>query len=966
MKKFIYTLLTFVITGVTNSLAIEINNPNTLGWTAIPVYDIPGDTRIGSGMTSIDIVGNSTYPSVYYQFTPSGDSIAVRIRVNDCDGNTPGYPEFHGFAYIGIDADLNGSVDFFLGAYNPTGYNLGRLGIYPADPAANNIEPGRTGISEPVATFQPIEGVNYSIITASGSSFSSNPDYFITFKFKVADITAAIAGNTAENVTFTAATPFTFIAGTATQDNAMNGDINGIDDINVTYVSWTNLFPYPFSGDGSTWRIVTFDMNGGDVDALPVSITVKNGTPITVFPARNPIRRGGWRFVGWSNIPNEPAMPPAPPVLTNPFNLGTIINADKTVYATWEDIGIVEDLEEHIVHFNPSGGSWPSAPTTYRDTITVDGSVQFMPPNPNSTGLPAPQGNRSYIFGGWVMSSKVYNVAGRNNVIDLSTNALLYDTIPYFISSQAANTLPEVYQSHSGEMEYTVYALWIIIANNMNSMLTFYDNISPPAGGKSLYISYVGNNSFPILNPAPLTRMGYVFRGWDTNPNASPGLLPGQTGATRYLDPLDPAKNITAWRASPFATSTSLYAIWQPANYTLEFLPNTIDYILNPLIGIPNGTFGHVLCPASDSIRYPAFPNPPPTLSTYKFVEWNTQPDGSGFAVDSFGVGLTISAGKPVRFTLMSTAADSITLINGARVFIGGYTPLYAIWDRDPNVIIMSTIKFDAMGGKHTMGAPYYELSDPLEEHHLLDIAATDGYLDYIPTPICLDLDDGKPIYLFAGWSFSDAPNRTAADPGILSWISDPRLLTNLTLYAVWIPVNTVIFHPRGGVWPDGASGSIKVLTDDQGFALHVPGYFDLPDNHPLLASYTFLEWNTEIDGSGDVYHRDTHAANGVLNVYAQWQGPPTNYTDIFYDHNDGTGERFSDRVLSGSLITPPPNPVRDGWRFGGWFLEPGYNNKWNFTADAATGDYIILYAKWMQGRQYILINRNLTQPIEK
>ena len=57
----------------------------------------------------------------------SATEMDFRIRVSNIDGTDP--YAFKNFAFIGIDCDVDGSIDFFLGLYNPTGSN-GRLGIY--------------------------------------------------------------------------------------------------------------------------------------------------------------------------------------------------------------------------------------------------------------------------------------------------------------------------------------------------------------------------------------------------------------------------------------------------------------------------------------------------------------------------------------------------------------------------------------------------------------------------------------------------------------------------------------------------------------------------------------------------------------------------------------------------------------------------------------------------------------------
>ena len=174
--------------------------------------------------------------------------MAIRVRVSNVNGFSP--YEFKNFAFIGLDSDLDGTVDFFLGVYNPTGNN-GRLGIYSAD-GSLNLSPSTTGISgKPLMAFQPKEGINYSITQAPGSNFNGDPDYFISFQFSLADIQEALQGT---GIAFTASTPFRFMTGTAAQDNSFNQDLNGMDASGFSSDdTWNDLgvFSDVVSADGS-------------------------------------------------------------------------------------------------------------------------------------------------------------------------------------------------------------------------------------------------------------------------------------------------------------------------------------------------------------------------------------------------------------------------------------------------------------------------------------------------------------------------------------------------------------------------------------------------------------------------------------------------------------------------------------------------------------------------------------------
>jgi len=784
------------------AVSIDITNPDVgpgSGWVNyFPVsgqYDYIGDTWVGDGKTSIDIVGDATYPAIYIQFNNDGSEIAVRIRVNTYDTDSLGVVRlFKRFAYIGIDANDNGTIDFFIGAYNPTGaVDAGWLGIYPAHPEAFNDAVGQTGITNPIMLFTPQSGVNYSFLqTQDGSNFSGNPDYFITFKFKVSDIANAIVGNTKENVTFTPQTPFTFIAGTSTLDNLLSGDISGVDDVNGPYPSWPAIESQPISTNGDIWYTVTFDSNGGEVSASPRQIPVKAGDTISSFPVA-PAKRNGYKFVGWSRsaYDGDP--------MTYPFSLETQITNNVTIYATWEpDPEGYYPFKEDTVHFDPSGGSWAGGVTYYHE-ITVDGSVRTLPPIPNPPSDPTLiKNNEKYVFGGWVINYKTYiNYVGSGstampgpNIIEYSGTVNIKDSIQYFCwPDLVSESVNRTYQAHDGQMEYTVYALWMEVPASGQSpaQIDFYDNIYdnsgqtsfPPQYGMLLYTAFGSNNDKPAFVSLPITRQGYTFHGWDTRPDGT---------GTRYLDPNSATATMTAWLATQFPvnTITNLYAIWVADGYAVQFLPNTVDYNLTRLIGTPSGDFGYKLCPVTTyGIIYPNYPTPDPTLNGYYFMGWNTKPDGTGFGVDPY-----IRAGDLIRFSLFSPT-DSV-LVSGKMVT--QTLQLYALWQTDSDAVPTTvTVTFDAMGGTHintsSLGPPYYAPTDILYQHQLLDLTATNGFLPFVPTPEWTNntFSDGKPYYVFSGWSFSNAPDRTVADPEIVNWRSDPRFMAgDTTVYAVW------------------------------------------------------------------------------------------------------------------------------------------------------------------------------------
>lgn len=1019
--------------------SIDINDPDvspTSGWivvvpaSGITEFDYLEDARVGSGATSYDIVGNDNHPATYIQFSADGSEIAVRIRVNNTDGgNSNSSYQFKPFAYMGIDANLNGTIDFFLGVYSPSGN--GRLGIYPADFSAQNSGPGVTGIAKPVATFQPIRGVNYSMIQAVYSEsdlldtnipFSGNPDYFITFKFNVADISNAIVGKTKENVTFSSETPFTYVIGTSTQENGLNGDINGIDDKSPLPPTWETVITPPVIPDGTHFYTVTFDRTIGDLDASPKLKSVKNGECIPFLPSP-PKKRVTkdisdndvfWEFDGWSTeyiIQNDSIFGNPINKITNEALLALIITNDITVYALWKSFQTQQLVNDEIVHFHPSGGAWNT--TAHQNTPgyesplywhvnSEDGHVTaaHLPPNPAGSGagttLPT-QGNPTYVFGGWVIDFKLRQTSSSvPNVINIDNNSqgsVVDPEIKFYIWSDWVNELGSPNQTGYPTIgghgdEPTVYALWLV-SSKTHPRLDFYDNIytGTPSGvvyGNLLYSIFAANSNAIGYSPSRPTRRGYEFCGWDTNPLADPDT----PGPSRYEWENGSGVIQNTLAGKKFSANTNFYAIWKPQKYALLFDANTIDIAGNTVIGTPFLDFTEKLfIDEHDGLHYPAFPSEP-ALANYTFLGWNTDSQGYGFWAGD--IGNVICPGDLIKFTLLETDDLPIT-VEGMAIL--GYTRLYALWERDINIEpIETTVIFDAMGGEYTIGDPYYldggnkvyYVSGDRLPFQLFDVDAEDGKLTFMPpNPEWPGTDlDGDPLFILTGWSFDSSPSRVA-DPNINLWSSDSRFLEEgVILYAVWIEVRTITFYPRGGVWPGNTSDPIKVLTDDEGYAMFVPGYYGDP-NHPNRDGYNFDNWNTSYDGNGIEYNRDMPVV-GRMSVYAQWEwlstDPEPVFVNVLFQYNDGTDETYYyiESDLNAKISKPIYNPVReDGdWKFDGWYKDSGCINPWDFVNDILDEYNIIeengiyslyLYAKWKNSdinttpRKYILINRHIS-----
>lgn len=67
------------------------------------------------------------------------------------------------------------------------------------------------------------------------------------------------------------------------------------------------------------------------------------------------------------------------------------------------------------------------------------------------------------------------------------------------------------------------------------------------------------------------------------------------------------------------------------------------------------------------------------------------------------------------------------------------------------------------------------------------------------------------------------------------------------------------------------------------------------------------------------------------------------------YSDEINGGYYMLDNIETGSKITEPPSPEREGYEFTGWFTDTNCSNIWNFDneVEIGSGDEFRLYAGW-------------------
>lgn len=129
----------------------------------------------------------------------------------------------------------------------------------------------------------------------------------------------------------------------------------------------------------------------------------------------------------------------------------------------------------------------------------------------------------------------------------------------------------------------------------------------------------------------------------------------------------------------------------------------------------------------------------------------------------------------------------------------------------------------------------------------------------------------------------------------------------------------------------------------------YYPGHASSKTSNPETPGYTFTNWNTLAEGTGDSFD-NTSAIKKDMVVYAQWE---LDKRSVTFDPNGGTLDGSTDAVQDDSyhaldkVTTPATNPVRDGYSFMGWSTDP-QGDKATYDPDAQLwDDDVTYYAVW-------------------
>ncbi|MCL2833842.1 MAG: InlB B-repeat-containing protein [Treponema sp.] len=510
-----------------------------------------------------------------------------------------------------------------------------------------------------------------------------------------------------------------------------------------------------FTNEWDFNTVVTKDMSlyaRWDINYCHAAFDTNGGTPAVadqtvamggLLAAPRPVTKNGYAFAGWYDTPAYSGQ-------AWNFSQGTV-TTDLTLYAKW-----VPNV--YTITFNTNGGM--PLPDPLHQLAAYGEKVQE----------PLPMYNAGKGFGGWWTEDGTGKTAGSS---------------------------PDVWG-----------ALWLFNASTVNGDQTLYakwvDNVYSvtyePKGGTPApnpLTQYFEQDSL-LTRPESMTKTGYDFAGWFTEPNPD---LSGSNPAEPWKFSADTinAGNVDA------GGNLKLYAWWEPALYTVTFVPYQ---------GTP--------APASKKVLYnTAVPRPAPMTRpdenqhSYAFKGWYSNPGFTGsewnFDTDKVLADTVLYANweeVPFVYTVIFTGNGGIT--PGVQQVIAGTRVL-----EPPNMI-----KPSDMGGDYGFGGWYTKdqaggvwdesalwnfaipVDDSNTDNRVLNLYAR---YDTIRSRVFFQANEGTPApqdqWIARGTRVNEPLAMTKANNSFGGWYANDRFeglpwnfaagkvtTDELTLYARWIP----------------------------------------------------------------------------------------------------------------------------------------------------------------------------------
>ena len=226
-------------------------------------------------------------------------------------------------------------------------------------------------------------------------------------------------------------------------------------------------------------------------------------------------------------------------------------------------------------------------------------------------------------------------------------------------------------------------------------------------------------------------------------------------------------------------------------------------------------------------------------------------------------------------------------------------TTIYARWVED------ITVTFNASGGNVSINSKSFTPNTAIGE---------------LPIPT-------KTGFIFLGWYSDDTEQATEVT-------AETVFNATTTIYAKWLESITITFNANGG------SVSPNTRTFAVGSAIG-----ELPT--PSRIGYVFLGWYSDDTEQATEITAET-VFNSSTTIYAKWLESIT----ITFNANGGSVSPNTRTFAAGNAIGELPTPLRDGYRFLGWFSDDT-EQATEVTDETIFNTTTSIYARWEEILNY-------------
>jgi len=398
-----------------------------------------------------------------------------------------------------------------------------------------------------------------------------------------------------------------------------------------------------------------------------------------------------------------------------------------------------------------------------------------------------------------------------------------------------------------------------------------------------LYPSLLNRNVLWPRSAPQAVRANTTLEGWWTQPNGPLG-----KNNTRFASPGTPVtESLTAhqanpnWSNTPVAQNMDVYAFWV---YSVTFDNNhsgTSPLIRHiPISTSPStvGENGFLDSWAYDSLPV-GMPNNP-TRPGYRFAGWFNTPQPTG--------------GTAFFYDTEVTANMTV----------------WARWTAEPEVT------FNANGGNWAGVTQPQTRVVPLKNGNIFN-----------SPDVNMPEDPVRDKYVFVGWWYESNEQPTA-------FSNNTNVTDDITVYARWEPYVLVKLDANGGslIGADQQYRRIPIgMSNRDMVAVWIRQgriWPALNGNAVSRDGFLFAGFNTESNGTGDMFDADTQVVNGdgpILTIYAQWRTDGYHLTvSNFPNEVVPVGQSPSGATLNfvGDQINLTAG-VYPGWDFLGWAYAP-------------------------------------------